>query len=249
MATQKKKRSALSSAVQTLAQGGTPIDQTLNASEKWDPSHAKDTLRVGKLGLAADAEVIERAVGAMRALDVARMSFATFGDVIYAKGIRAADLRGEKANPEILGEVRDLIGALRFSSEIVGGKVLIEHLRVVWHKRGLAKGSPVPTEWTLMAPDTRKAAARADGQVGTYLSRLIEALAAHDEAKKKGPKVPPTIEEQYLSVLGPVLLFLQGIDQTRVDPKFDWKVEFDAISAAVSRAKQAQTLALAARRA
>lgn len=248
MATRKK--NALASAVQTLAQGGVkPADTTLNAINIWDPKHAEATIVVGKLGLANDPEVIASAVGAIRADEAAKMSFTVFGDMVYAKGVRAADLRGEKENPEIIREVKDLIGALRFSTWCIGETPMIKLLRIWWDKNAAPKGSPIPMAWAVLTTDTRRSMREANGVVDSQFTRLVNALAQHDE-KKKGVKKPtPTIEEQYLTILGPVLLFLQGIDQTRIDPKFDWKTEYDAVSAAVSRAKQARDLAHAARRA
>jgi hypothetical protein len=65
-----------------------------------------------------------------------------------------------------------------------------------------------------------------------------------DGTAKKKTKTVKTVEEQYLDLLGPVLLFLQGIDQTKVDPEFDWREEFDVISDALNRAKRAKALSI-----
>lgn len=247
MATRKK--NALSAAVETLAQGGIKPPAAQNALNIWNPKDAESTFVVGKLGLARDADVIAGTIGAMRAAEAADVSFTMLGDILYGKGIRADDLRGKNANPEIIREVKDLLGSLRFSTWVVGTTPMVSLLRLWWDKIAAPKGSPIPMAWASLSPETRRSMKEAGGLLDSHFTRIVNALTQHDE-KKKGTKEPtPTIEQQYLDALGPVLLFLQGIDQTRVDPKFDWKTEYDAVSAAVSRAKQARDLALAAKRA
>lgn len=227
------RKNAVSQAVQTLVQNNAP-----EGVEVWTP--CLSALPSGKHGLGKDETIVSSAVTAMQGEDSAQAGWLVLGDALYTKGIRAAMLRGKDRVSEVVEEVRNFIAHIRFGNVIATqfeGKTITAaaDLATFW-------GDHKAAAWSLM-PQTRRDLAKVRAnRIGMYFERLCDALAVHETGKKKGRETL-TVEEQYLKTLGPVLLLLQKIDLTKVDPKFDWNEEFDSISRAVQRAKVAVKLA------
>lgn len=197
----------------------------------------------GRFGLALDEAIRTAGIVAVTNEGVAESSWQVLADLLFTKGIRSVMLKGKDAVKETVAEVRDFLGVIKYGNALAGiaqdgTKVpAMNDIRAYWGDRKAAA-------WQMLSKDRRDMAkGRAGNVTGVYMDRLTTALATHEDPSKKGKKASITLEEKYLNLLGPVLLFLQGIDLTKVDPKFDWNEEFAAISAATSRAKKAKNLA------
>lgn len=232
MATSKKNPLAQAAETLVTATDVPPSD------EVWTP--CVESLPTGKLGL--DADVANIAAVAMRSEDASRVTWSVFSDVLFSKGVRAGMLRGKDKVEETVRELRAFIAHVRFgnivAAEAPNGARIMASADVM-----AFEGDKKLPAWTLMTSVRKDIAKVRSARLDTYFQRLCDSLAEHETGKKKGAKVTLTTEEKYLDLLGPVLLFLQGIDLTKVDPKFDWNEEFSAISAAVTRAKKAKSLA------
>jgi hypothetical protein len=209
------------------------------ADDAWTP--ATEGFTVGKYQLAKDPEIVQTIGLAMKATDTATSIWMVLSDALHGRGIKAAMLAGKDVIEEVRAEVLDLVTVARFGNYVAaetaeGIKIsAVTDIKAFDDKKSL--------HWKLMSNERREITKSRVKQIGVYMDRLLEQLRALDgETKKKG-KTVKTLEEQYLDLLGPVLLFLQGIDQTKQDPKFDWAEEFGVVSAAVNRAKKAKALA------
>ena len=234
-------KGAIASAAEVLvnAQSVAPTDDDAN----WTP--ATEGFIGGKFNLAKDPEVLQVLPMAMKATDAAAVTWAILADILHGKGIRAAMLTGKDMVEETRQEVQDLVTVTRFGNTIAAVYMrdgqefkisAVEDLRAADDRKSI--------HWKMMSEERKDLVKVRAGRVRAYMSDLIEQLRRFDTAAPKGKQPKATIEEQYLTHLGPVLLFLQGLDLTKVDPKFDWREEFDAISDAVDRAKTAKKLAV-----
>jgi hypothetical protein len=212
---------------------------TQSADDAWIPG--TEGFTVGKYQLANDPEIRQTVGLAMKATDTATSIWTVLSDILFGKGIKASMLAGKDVVEEVRAEVLDLVTVTRFGNYIAaetaeGVKIsAVADIKAFSDKKSL--------HWKLMSAERRELAISRDKQIGSYMDRLLEQLRKLDGTAKKKGKTVKTVEEQYLDLLGPVLLFLQGIDQTKQDPKFDWAEEFGAVSAAVNRAKKAKALA------
>ena len=234
-------KGALASAAEVLvnAQSVTPTDDDAN----WTP--ATEGFIGGKFNLAKDPEILQVLPMAMKATDAAAVTWAILADILYGKSIRASMLAGKDAVEETRQEVEDLVTVTRFGNTVaavymrdgVEHKVsAVEDLRAAEDKKSI--------HWKMMSQDRKDFVKIRAGRIRAYMADLIEQLRRLETTAPKGKQPKATIEEQYLTHLGPVLLFLQGLDLTKVDPNFEWREEFDCISAAVDRAKIAKKLAV-----
>lgn len=234
-------KGAIASAAEVLvnAQSVAPADDDAN----WTP--ATEGFIGGRYGLAKDPEVRQVLPLAMKATDAAATTWAVLADILYSKGIRAAMLTGKDMVEETRQEVEDLVTVTRFGNTIAAVYMRdgVEH-KVSAVEDLRASNDRKSIHWKMMSEERKDFVKIRSGRVRAYMSDLIEQLRRFDTAAPKGKQPKATIEEQYLTHLGPVLLFLQGLDLTKVDPKFEWREEFDAISAAVDRAKTAKKLAV-----
>lgn len=234
-------KSALASAAEVLvnAQSVAPTDDDTN----WTP--ATEGFIDGRYGLAKDPEVLQVLPLAMKATDTAATTWAILADILYGKGIRSTMLTGKDMVDETRQEVQDLVTVTRFGNVVaavymrdgVEYKVsAVEDLRAADDHKSV--------HWKVMSETRKDLVKIRAGRIRTYMSDLIEQLRRFETAPAKGKQPKATIEERYLTLLGPVLLLLQSVDLTKEDPKFDWRVEFDVISDAVDRAKIAKKLAV-----
>lgn len=236
MSSSKQKTTALTQAAQTLTQ---PTVVNTDA-----PIYTgSEGFNVGRYGLASDETIRNAGVTAVQNEGIAESSWQVLADLLFTKGIRSVMLKGKDAVAETVAEVRDFLGVIKYGNAIAGiaqdgTKVpAMNDIRAFWGDRKSAS-------WQLIGKSRQEMAKNRAGNVtGIYMDRLFNALAVHEDPAKKGKKASITLEERYLNLLGPVLLFLQGIDLTKVDPKFDWNEEFTAVSTAVARAKKAKNLA------
>lgn len=238
------KKNAVSRAAETLVGSNEPVAVTTI------PVYTgSDLFAAGKFGLAADPAIRAAAAGAVVAEDTAAGSWSILADMIRSKGITSIMLGADEkkgGNPDARRETLDILAVTKYGNQVAavgadGSKVSMVHdIRASW-------GSLKAAAWVTLPAERKRAARACAGQItGTYMNRLKNALVELEDPSKKGKKEVLTLEERYLNLLGPVLLFLQNIDQTKVDPKFDWQEEFAAVSLAVSRAKKAKTLATTA---
>lgn len=234
-------KGALASAAEVLvnAQSVTPTDDDAN----WAP--ATEGFIGGRYGLAKNPEILQVLPIAMKATDAAATTWAVLADILYGVGIRAAMLTGKDMVEETRQEVEDLVTVTRFGNTIAAVYMrdgqefkisAVEDLRASNDRKSI--------HWKMMSEERKDLVKIRAGRVRAYMSDLIEQLRRLETAPVKGKQTKSTLEERYLTLLGPVLLFLQGVDLTKDDPKFDWSDEFDAISAAVQRAKTAKKLAV-----
>jgi hypothetical protein len=198
----------------------------------------------GRYGLGKDSEVVSIAGLACKGEDTVRVTWSIFADLLFAKGIKAAMLTGKDLVEETRAEVEDLITVVRYANFVAA----------VYMKDGVEVKIPAVDDirasndrksihWKMMSKERRDITDSRVVQIRVYMNRLIEQLRALNTPTAKGKQTKGSIESQYLEALGPVLLFLQKIDLTKIDPKFDWSEEFAAINAAVLRAKAAKALA------
>jgi hypothetical protein len=231
------KKNAVAHAAEVLVNAQTKAQP---ADDAWIPG--TEGFTVGKYALAKDPEIVKTVGLAMKATDTATSIWTVLSDILHGKGIRASMLAGKDVVDEVRDEVLDLVTVARFGNYIAaetaeGVKIgAVADIKASHDRKSL--------HWKLMSAERRDLAMSRDKQVGTYMDRLLEQLRKLDGTAKKKGKTAKTVEEQYLDLLGPVLLFLQGIDQVKVDPKFDWAEEFGAVSAAVNRAKRAKGLSI-----
>jgi hypothetical protein len=234
-------KGAIASAAEVLvnAQSAPATDDDSN----WIP--ATEGFIDGRYGLAKDPEVRQVLPLAMKATDAAATTWAVLADILYGKGIRAGMLTGKDMVEETRNEVQDVVTVTRFGNVIAAVYMrdgqehrisAVEDLRASEDRKSI--------HWKMMSEERKDLVKVRAGKVRAYMSDLIEQLRRLETAPAKGKQPKSTLEERYLTLLGPVLLFLQGIDLTKEDPKFEWRDEFDAISAAVDRAKTAKKLAV-----
>jgi len=232
-------KGAIASAAEVLV-NATTVAQP--ADEAWTPG--TEGFIEGAYGLGKDPEVIGLAGLAMKGEDAARVTWSLLSDILFGKGIKAEMLTGKDAVEETRREVEDLITVVRYGNYIAAAYVkdgvevkvkAVDDLRASNDRKSI--------HWKMMSKERRDIVDARNVQIRVYLNRLIENLRALSKTTAKGKQVKGSIESQYLDLLGPVLLFLQKIDLTKVDPKFDWTEEFNAVSAAVNRAKTAKNLA------
>lgn len=234
-------KGAIASAAEVLvnAQSVAPTDED---DTNWIP--ATEGFIGGRFNLAKDPEILQVLPLAMKATDAAAMTWAILADLLYGKGIRSTMLTGKDMVGETRQEVQDLVTVTRFGNVIaavymrdgIEYKVsAVEDLRAADDHKSV--------HWKVMSETRKDFVKIRAGRIRTYMSDLIEQLRRLETAPAKGKQVKGSIESQYLDVLGPVLLFLQKIDLTKTDPKFDWTEEFNAANAAVNRAKVAKNLA------
>jgi hypothetical protein len=234
-------KGAIASAAEVLvsAQSVAPTDDDAN----WTP--ATEGFIGGKFNLAKDPEVLQVLPMAMKATDAAATTWAILADILHGKGIRAAMLTGKDMVEETRQEVQDVVTVTRFGNTIAAVYMrdgqehrisAVEDLRASEDRKSI--------HWKMMSEERKDFVKIRAGRIRAYMADLIEQLRRLETAPAKGKQPKSTLEERYLTLLGPVLLFLQGIDLTKEDPKFEWRDEFDAISAAVDRAKTAKKLAV-----
>jgi hypothetical protein len=208
------------------------------ADDVWVPG--TEGFNVGKYQLAKDPEILQATGLAMKANDTAVSMWSILADLLHGRGIKASMLAGKDEVAETRAEVEDLVTVCRYGNYVAaetaeGVKVsAVADIRASHDKKSI--------HWKMMSTERREITASRNNQIRTYMTRLIEQLKTLETGKTKKTKVVLGLEEKYLDLLGPVLLFLQGIDQTKEDPKFDWTEEFGAVSAAVNRAKKAKAL-------
>jgi len=231
------KKNALAHAAETLVNAQTKAQP---ADDAWIPGTEGFTL--GKYQLANDPEIVQTVGLAMKATDTATSIWTVLSDILFGKGIKASMLAGKDVIEEVRAEVLDLVTVTRFGNYIAAETA--EGVKIGAVADIKASNDRKSLHWKLMSAERRELAISRDKQIGSYMDRLLEQLRKLDGTAKKKTKTVLTIEEQYLDLLAPVLLFLQGIDQVKIDPKFDWREEFDAISAAVGRAKKAKGLSI-----
>lgn len=231
------KKNAVAHAAEVLL-SATPVAPRADDSD-WVPGTEGFTL--GRYKLAEDPEVLHSATLGCKATDAMVSTWAITADILHGKGIRAGMLYGKDVIDEVRAEVEDVITVIRFGNQIAAETA--EGVKISMVADIKASLDLKSMHWKLMGESRRRNAKSAYKQVGTYLKRLIEQMQLLEVNTTAKPKVTKTIEERYLDLLGPVLLFLQQIDQTKQDPKFDWPEEFAAVSAAVNRAKKAKALA------
>jgi hypothetical protein len=231
------KKNALAHAAETLVNAQTKAQP---ADDAWTP--ATEGFNVGHYMLGGDPEIVMAVGMAMKANDTAVSMWSILADLLHGRGIKASMLTGKDEVAETRAEVEDLITVCRYGNFIAaetaaGVKVpAVADIKASFDRKSL--------HWKMMSEERRQITAARNNQIRVYMARLIEQLKALETGKTKKTKTILTVEEQYLDLLGPVLLFLQGIDQVKIDPKFDWREEFDAISAAVGRAKKAKGLSI-----
>ena len=234
-------KGAIASAAEVLvnAQSAPATDDDSN----WIP--ATEGFIDGRYGLAKDPEVRQVLPLAMKATDAAATTWAVLADILYGKGIRAGMLTGKDMVEETRNEVQDVVTVTRFGNVIAAVYMrdgqehrisAVEDLRASEDRKSI--------HWKMMSEERKDFVKIRAGRIRAYMADLIEQLRRLETAPAKGKQPKSTLEERYLTLLGPVLLFLQGIDLTKEDPKFEWRDEFDAISAAVDRAKTAKKLAV-----
>jgi hypothetical protein len=231
------KKNAVAHAAEVLV-NAQPVAPRADDSD-WVPGTEGFTL--GRYKLADDPEVLQSTAMGCKATDAMVSTWAITADILHGKGIRAGMLYGKDVIDEVRAEVEDVITVIRFGNQIAAETA--EGIKISMVADIKASLDPKSMHWKLMGESRRRNAKSAYKQVGTYLKRLIEQMQMLEVNTTAKPKVTKTIEERYLDLLGPVLLFLQQIDQTKQDPKFDWREEFDAISDALNRAKKAKALA------
>jgi len=234
-------KGALASAAEVLVNASTVPATDDDAN--WTP--ATEGFIGGKFNLAKDPEVLQVLPMAMKATDAAATTWAILADILHGKGIRAAMLTGKDMAEETRQEVQDLVTVTRFGNTIAAVYMrdgqefrisAVEDLRASEDRKSI--------HWKMMSEERKDFVKIRAGRIRAYMADLIEQLRRLETAPAKGKQPKSTLEERYLTLLGPVLLFLQGIDLTKEDPKFEWRDEFDAISAAVDRAKTAKKLAV-----
>jgi hypothetical protein len=177
----------------------------------------------------------------MKANDTAVSMWSILSDLLHGRGIKASMLAGKDEVAETRAEVEDLVTVCRYGNYVAAETA--EGVKVSAVADIKASHDRKSLHWKMMSEERRQITAARNSQIRVYMTRLIEQLKALETGKTKKTKTVLTVEEKYLDLLGPVLLFLQGIDQTKEDPKFDWTEEFGAVSAAVNRAKKAKALA------
>lgn len=235
-------KGALASAAEVLVNAATVPATDDNQGADWVPGSTGFVQ--GKFNLGADAELVSIAGLAMKGEDAVKVTWSMLADILHGLGIRAETLAGKDAVEETRTEVEDFIAVVRFGNYVaavyqrdgVEVKVpAVDDLRAKRDKKSI--------HWKMMSEERRQLAQVREDKVRVYINRIIENLKDLSTGKTKGKQVKGSIEAQYLDLLGPVLLFLQKIDLTKTDPKFDWTEEFNAVSAAVNRAKVAKNLA------
>jgi len=235
--------SAIASVAEVLVNAATvPAVESDNLGADWIPGSTGFV--EGKFNLGADPELVSIASMAMKGEDAVKVTWSLMADILFGRGIRAETLTGKDAVEDTRTEVEDFIAVVRFGN----------YVAAVYHRDGVevkvlavddlrAKRDKKSIHWKMMSDERRQLAQVREDKVRVYINRIIENLKDLSTGKTKGTQVKGSIEATYLEVLGPVLLFLQKIDLTKVDPKFDWTEEFAVINAAVLRAKTAKTLA------
>jgi hypothetical protein len=209
------------------------------ADDIWVPG--TEGFNVGKYQLANDSEILQATGLAMKANDAAVSMWSILADLLHGRGIKASMLSGKDEVAETRAEVEDLVTVCRYGNYVAAETA--EGIKISAVADIRASHDRKSIHWKMMSEERRQITAARNSTIRTYMARLIEQLKALESGNTKKTKVVLGLEEKYLELLGPVLLFLQGIDQTKQDPKFDWTEEFGVISAAVNRAKKAKALA------
>lgn len=234
-------KGALASAAEVLVNATVQAPPADGAD--WTP--ATEGFVDGRYGLGKDQELISIAGLAMKGEDAVKVTWSMLADILFGKGIKAETLAGKDAVEETRNEVEDFVAVVRYGNFVaavyqkdgVEVKVpAIDDLRASRDKKSI--------HWKMMSQERRDITKARNEQIRVYINRIIENLRTLSLGTTKGKQAKACLEERYLTLLGPVLLLLQSVDLTKVDPKFDWSEEFDAISAAVQRAKTAKKLAV-----
>ena len=231
------KKNAVAHAAEVLVNAQTKAQP---ADDAWTP--ATEGFNIGHYMLGGDPEIVMAVGMAMKANDTATTMWSILADLLHGRGIKASMLAGKDLVEETRAEVEDLVTVTRYGNYVAAETAEGVKISAVADIR--ASNDRKSIHWKMMSQERREITASRVSQIRTYMARLIEQLKALETGKTKKTKTVKTIEEQYLDLLGPVLLFLQQIDQTKQDPKFDWREEFDAISDALNRAKKAKALSI-----